>query len=158
MGVCAEHLRSRVLIKGKALKHGTMLTISEIPAKLLHLIFIFTRNKDQVFMNPMVPITTQFFGQPTTIIELPQLDSPPAITVSPSLAEKEVIFHCDEEKRNNSSSQIQIIDWKNFDNLLNSPLTYTTSYPFQSTAALITQNDELEAQEQHHLLGCFPES
>ncbi|KAK8638500.1 hypothetical protein V6N13_136920 [Hibiscus sabdariffa] len=89
--------------------------------------------------------------------ELPQLDSPP-ITVSPSLAEKEVIFHCDEENSNHGSSQVQIIDWKNFDNLLNSQLTDTTTYPFQSTAELISQNDEPEAQEQHHLLGCFPES
>ncbi|MBA0843724.1 hypothetical protein Goarm_000886 [Gossypium armourianum] len=86
------------------------------------------------------------------VIELPQLDSP--ITVSPSLAEKEV-FHCEEEK-SNESSQIHIIDWKNFDNLFNSQLTDTTSYPYQ-TAALIPQNDELEAQ-QHHLLGCFPGS
>ncbi|GMI85125.1 vascular related NAC-domain protein 7, Arabidopsis NAC domain containing protein 30 [Hibiscus trionum] len=84
-----------------------------------------------------------FLDSQQQVIELPQLDSPP-ITVSPCLAEKEV-FHCDEQ---NSSSQIQIIDWKNFDNLLNSQLT--------DTAALISQNEELEVQ--HHLLGCFPES
>ncbi|MBA0728022.1 hypothetical protein Golax_000957 [Gossypium laxum] len=95
---------------------------------------------------------THNFLDSQQVIELPQLDSP--ITVSPSLAEKEV-FHCDEEK-SNESSQIHVIDWKNFDNLFNSQLTDTTSYPYQ-TAALIPQNDELEAQ-QHHLLGCFPGS
>ncbi|MBA0752046.1 hypothetical protein Gogos_000920 [Gossypium gossypioides] len=95
---------------------------------------------------------THNFLDSQQVIELPQLDSP--ITVSPSLAEKEV-FHCDEEK-SNESSQIHIIDWKNFDNLFNSQLTDTTSYPYQ-TAALIPQNDELEAQ-QHLLLGCFPGS
>ncbi|KAE8693518.1 NAC domain-containing protein 30 [Hibiscus syriacus] len=100
-----------------------------------------------------------FLDSQQQVIEPPELDSPPAVTVSPSLAEKEMIFNCDEEKCSSSSSQIQIIDWTNFNNLLNSQLTdTTTSYPFQSTAALISHNDEVEAQEQHHLLGCFPES
>ncbi|KAK8545856.1 hypothetical protein V6N12_026673 [Hibiscus sabdariffa] len=110
------------------------------------------------------PDSHNFLDRQQQVIELPQLDSPP-ITVSPRLAEKEVFFQCDEENSNNSSSQIQIIDWKNFDNLLNSQLTDTTSYPCQSTAAAAaaalisqSQNEEVEIQVQHHLLGCFLES
>ncbi|XP_022719788.1 NAC domain-containing protein 30 [Durio zibethinus] len=90
------------------------------------------------------------------VIELPQLDSP--TTLSPSLAAKEGFQEnlvtkadCDEEKSNNSS---QYIDWKNLDYLLASPLTDTTSYPYQ-TAAVIPQNYEPDAQEHvSHLLGC----
>ncbi|KAK8651651.1 hypothetical protein V6N13_141240 [Hibiscus sabdariffa] len=107
------------------------------------------------------PDNHNFLDGQQPVIELPQLDSPP-ITVSPRLAEKEVFFQCDEENSNNSSSQIQIIDWRNFDNLINSQLTDTTSYPCQSTAAAAlisqSQNEEAEAQVQHHLLGCFLES
>ncbi|KAI5555429.1 hypothetical protein POPTR_019G083600v4 [Populus trichocarpa] len=90
-----------------------------------------------------------------------ELDSPS--TLSTSFAAKEGNFHqtnedYDEERSNNSS---QYIDWKNFDTLLASQVTdSSTSYPLQDLPS-IPQNYDLAAGQQDqyvsHFLDCFPD-
>jgi hypothetical protein len=102
-----------------------------------------------------------FLDNNNQLVELPELDSPS--TLSTSFAAKEGNFHqtnedYDEERSNNSS---QYIDWKNFDTLLASQVTdSSTSYPLQDLPS-IPQNYDLAAGQQDqyvsHFLDCFPD-
>ncbi|KAF9661633.1 hypothetical protein SADUNF_Sadunf19G0089100 [Salix dunnii] len=103
-----------------------------------------------------------FLDNNNQLVELPELDSPS--TISTSFAAKEGNFHqtnedYDEERSNNSS---QYIDWKNFETLLASQVTdsSSTSYPLQNLPSM-PQNYDLAAGQQDqyasHFPDCFPD-
>ncbi|KAJ6762084.1 putative proteinC DOMAIN-CONTAINING PROTEIN 82-RELATED [Salix koriyanagi] len=105
----------------------------------------------------LVSIQT-FLDNNNQLAELPELDSPS--TISTSFAAKEGNFHqtnedYDEERSNNSS---QFIDWKNFETLIASQETdsSSTSYPLQNLPSM-PQNYELAARQQDQYVGHFPD-
>ncbi|KAJ0085736.1 hypothetical protein Patl1_07823 [Pistacia atlantica] len=174
-GWCAGHSKSQALIRGKAMKLGTMLTISDLHHHHLILIIlclIIIPINPQVFLNTLLllpsdldyfPINNQTFME-NQLMELPQLDSP---TLSTSFATKDQghLQHnsnniltsedCGEEEKSNNGGEYNI-DWKNLDNLLASQLVpFPNNLPSFSSQ---NNNFELEAQTSvSHILGCLHE-